>query len=58
MCSLELECLGLFPSEALIGEMTVLRRLAIDGSGEVELLDDDARSEVKVALDDVYEFLG
>lgn len=56
--SLKLERLGLFPGEALVGEVTVLCRLAIDRPSEVEFLDDDARSEVEVALDDLHEFFG
>ena len=56
--SLELERFGLFPGEALVGEMTVLCRLAIDWSGEVKLLDNNTRSEVEVTLDGLYEFFG
>lgn len=57
MSSLKFERLGLFPSEALVREMAVLRSLEVDWSGKVELLDDDARSEVEVVLDDVDKLL-
>lgn len=49
---LELELLGLLPSEALVGEVTVLSGLEVDGVREVELLHDDTRTEVKVLVDD------
>ena len=51
------QSLGLLPSEALVGEMTVLGRLAVDGSSEIKLLDNDTRSEVEVVVDNLYQFL-
>ncbi len=41
---LELELLGLLPGEVLVGEVTVLSGLEVDGVDEVELLDDDTRA--------------
>lgn len=38
--------------------MAVLGRLAVDGLGEVEFLDDDAGSEVEVVEDDADELSG
>lgn len=38
--------------------MAILCRLAVDGSGEIELLDNDARSEVEVVVDDLHELVG
>lgn len=49
------ESLGLFPWEALVGEMAVLGGLEVDWLGQVQLLDDDTRSHVEVSLDDVDE---
>ena len=37
--------------------MAVLGRLAVDRAGQVELLDDDARPHVEVALDDLDELV-
>jgi len=45
----------LFPCEALIAEVTVLGSPAIDGVGEVEFLDNDTGSEVKVLEDNLDE---
>ena len=45
---LEFEFLGLLPWEALVGEMPILRRPAIDGVGQVQLLDNNAWTEIKV----------
>ena len=55
---LELEGLGVLPREGRVREVAVLRGLAIDGVGEVELLDDDARPEVEVLADDLDELVG
>lgn len=55
---LKLESLGLLPREVLVGEVTVLGRLVVDGVGEVKLLDDDTGTHVEVGLDDVDELLG
>lgn len=55
---LELELLGLLPAEALVGtEVTVLGRLEVDGLVQVELPDDDTRSEVEVVPDDLDKLL-
>lgn len=53
---LELQGLGLFPGEALVAEVAVLGGLVVDGVGEVQLLDNDTRSEVKVVMDDLDQF--
>jgi hypothetical protein len=55
---LELQLLGLLPGEFLVGEVAVLSGLEVDGVDEVEFLDDDTGTEVKVLLDDVYELIG
>lgn len=56
---LELELLGLLPAEALVGtEVTVLGSLEVDGLVQVELPDNDTRSEVKVVPDDLDKLLG
>ena len=54
---LELQVLGLFPIEVLVGKMAILCRLAIDWLGEVELFDDDARSHIEVRPDDLHQFI-
>lgn len=55
---LELEGLGLLPGEGLVGaEVTVLGGLAVDGAGEVELLDDDTGAQVEVLVDDLDELV-
>ena len=56
--NLELEGLGLLPGEVGVGEVTVLGSLAVDGVGEVKLLDDDTGAHVEVGVDDVNELLG
>lgn len=56
--SLELELLGLLPREALVStEVAVLGRLAVDGLGQVKLLNDDTGSEVEVVPNDLDELL-
>lgn len=56
--NLELELLGLFPREALVGtEVTVLGGLEIDGSVQVKLAHNDTRSHVEVVSDDGDEFI-
>ncbi len=55
---LELELLGLLPGERLVGEVTVLSGCVVDGVGEVQLLDNDTRAEVKVLVDDLNELIG
>ena len=54
---LELEDLGLLPAEVLVGEVAVLGGLEVDGLGQVELLDDDARSQVEVGIDDLHQLV-
>lgn len=55
---LVLQSLGLLPAEALIGtEVTVLGSLQVNRLGQVELLDNDAGSQVKVVTDDLDELL-
>lgn len=56
--NLELEGLGLLPGEVGVGEVTVLGSLAVDGVGEVKLLDNDTRAHVEVGVDDLNELLG
>lgn len=53
MHNLELELLGLLPSEVLVGEVAVLGGLVVDGVGEVEFLDNDTGTEVEVVEDDL-----
>lgn len=48
---LELELLGLLPGEVLVGEVTVLSGLEVNGVDEVKLLDNDTGAEVEVVLD-------
>lgn len=56
--SLVLERLGLLPGEALVGtEVTVLGGLAVDGLGEVKLLDNDTGAQVEVVTDDLDELI-
>ena len=38
--------------------MTVLGSLEVDGLGQIEFLDDDARPHVEVVPDDFNEFIG
>jgi len=54
---LELELLGLLPGEFLVGEVTVLSGLEVDGVAEVELLVDDTWAEVEVVLDNLDELV-
>ena len=42
----------------LVREVAILGRLVVDRVGEVELLDDDTGTHVKVGLDDLDELLG
>lgn len=55
---LELEGLGLLPGEALVGEVTVLGRLVVDGTGKVELLDNDTGTEIEVLANDLDQLGG
>lgn len=54
---LELQLLGLLPGEFLVGEVTVLGCLVVDGVGQVELLDNDTGTEVKVLVDNLNKLL-
>ena len=54
---LELELLGLLPGEVLVGEVAILGGCVVDGVGEVQLLDNDTRAEVKVLVDDLNKLL-
>jgi hypothetical protein len=55
--SLELKLLRLLPGEVLVGEVPVLSGLVVDGLGEIELLDNDTRSHIKVVADDLDELV-
>ena len=55
---LELQFLGLFPSEALVSEMAILGRLTVDGVGEVQFLHDHTRTELEVVPDDLHQLVG
>jgi hypothetical protein len=55
---LELEGLGLLPGKVLVGEVTVLGSLEVDGLGKVQLLDNDTRTEVKVVANDLDKLVG
>ena len=55
--NLELELLGLLPGEFLVGEVSILSGLVVDGVGEVQLLDDDTGTHVKVLLDDLDQLV-
>ena len=50
---LELESLWLLPVEVLVGEVAVLGRLVVDWLDEVELLNNDTRSQIEVLVDDL-----
>ena len=54
---LELQALGLLPTEVLVGEMAVLCRLVVDRLGKIKLLHDDAWPHVEVRPDDIDQFL-
>jgi hypothetical protein len=56
--NLELELLGLLPGEVLVGEVAVLGGCVVDRVGEVQLLDNDTRTEVKVLVDNLNKLLG
>ena len=55
---LELEGLRLLPGELLVSEVTVLGGLEVDGLGQIKLLDNDTRTEVKVVADNLNELVG
>ena len=52
---LEFESLGLLPAEVLVGEVSVLCGLEVDGLGQVELLDNDTWSQIEILVDDLFE---
>jgi hypothetical protein len=53
--NLESKSFGLFPRKSLVAEVAILGGAAIDGVGEVEFLDNDARSKVEVLEDNVHK---
>jgi hypothetical protein len=53
---LELEFLGVFPSELITTKVTVGSSLLVDGLEEVKFLDNDTRTEIKVISDDLDKF--
>lgn len=55
---LKLESLWLLPAEFLVGEVTVLSSLEVDWLGQIKLLDNHTRSQVKVGSDDGNKFIG
>ena len=56
---LELERLGLFPGELGTAKVTISSGLLVDGSEQIEFLDDDTRTQVPVVSDDSNKlFLG
>lgn len=55
--SLKLQILGLLPRERLVGEVSVLGRLAVDRVRQVELLDDHTRTHVEVLADDLDQLV-
>ena len=54
-CALEDELLGLLPGELAASKVAVRGGLVVDRLPQVELLDDHARAQVKVLLDDLDE---
>ena len=54
---LEFEGLGLLPAEALVREVSILGCLEIDRLGQVKLLDNHTRAEIKVLVDDVDQLI-
>lgn len=54
---LEFESLRLLPSEALVGEVTVLGSLAVDRVDQVELLDNHTWTHVEVIADDLNKLV-
>lgn len=54
LAHLELELLGLFPREVLVGtEVTVLGGLEVDGAVQVQLTDNNTGAEVEVLVNDL-----
>jgi len=56
--NLELEGLGLLPSEDFTTKMTIGSRLLENWILKLEVLDNTAWSEVEVLLDNLHELLG
>jgi hypothetical protein len=54
---LKFESLGLLPAEVLVGEVPVLCGLEVDRLGQVELLDNDTRSQIEVLIDDLDKLI-
>ncbi len=54
---LEFESLRFLPAEVLIGEVTVLSSLEVDWLGQVELLDNDTRSQIEVVVYDLDKLI-
>ena len=54
---LKLQCLRLLPGEALVGEMSVLRRSAVYRIGQIQLFNDHTWSQIEVVSDDLDQFL-
>lgn len=55
--TLPFQGLGLLPGEFLVCEMTILGSTAVDGVGEVQLLDNHTRSEVKVVANNLDQLI-
>lgn len=56
--SLESESLWLLPAEFLVGEVTVLSGLEVDGLCQLKLLDDNSWAEIEVLVDNLDELVG
>jgi hypothetical protein len=54
---LDLQHLWLLPREVLVGEVTVLCSLEVDWLGQIQLLDNDTRSHVKVLANDLDQLV-
>ena len=54
---LELEDLGLLPTEVLVCEVAILGCLEVDGLGKVELLNNHTGSHIKVSVDDLDQLV-
>ena len=55
---LELKRLGLFPAKVLVGEVTVLGCLEVDGFGQVKLLNNNTWSEIEILMNDLDQLIG
>ena len=54
---LKFEGLGLLPAEVLVGEVSVLCGLEVDRLGQVELLDNNAWSQIEVLENNLNELI-